>query len=195
MQPKRGMGYGTIDWPKDENKRIGALIGLFRSFTSSDRAAFEFSSSYVSSEGNYNDNLNDLNDQIFDPFVRDLRRYITSQLGARREDFSLPDIPAADRIVTPDHNSTEYTEAITAVEKAIKAVKDTNNYADADDQEQRIAELEAGTLLLKSPRFRLQALNEVLLKCLTYLAKQFVNALIGILAADHRQILSFHPPK
>lgn len=174
---QRGMGHGRINLPDDADQRLGVLISLFRSLTKSEDAAWRFSAEYISSERNLNDNVADLVDQVFLPFARDLRRRIDRHL----RDSNL--VPAADRIVHPDHNTTQCKTALHAIERTKKAVQDANDYPDADDQKQRLAELEAGVLLLKAPRFRLQALKEVLINCLTYLAKKFADQIIGITAA------------
>ena len=61
--------------------------------------------------------------------------------------------PASDRIVTLDHNKPEYKDAIAAVEKAISAARDSNEFGQlfADPREKVVAlsEMESGLQLLK----------------------------------------------
>jgi hypothetical protein len=56
-------------------------------------------------------------------------------------------VPASDRVVGLDHNSPDYSAAMEAMEAAIKAVRESNTYREIDpeDQELRLAELEAGS--------------------------------------------------
>ena len=62
------------------------------------------------------------------------------------------------------------------------AVREANDYPDGDDREQRLAELDAGRSLLDAPLVRVEALREVLVKGLKYLAGKFVESAIGIAA-------------
>jgi hypothetical protein len=49
------------------------------------------------------------------------------------------------------------------------------------DYEQRIAELESGHRLLKATRVRLDAIQEVLIKSLKWLAAKFADHVAGVL--------------
>lgn len=89
--------------------------------------------------------------------------------------------PASDRYVELDHNSREYQEATEAVERVIERVRSDNEYSatDPEDKEQRLAELEAGSTLLKSVRVRVTAVTAVLLSPLMYLAAKFLDTAVG----------------
>jgi hypothetical protein len=71
------MGHGRIDRPDELDRRLGILLALFRTLTANEQAGWRFAHSYVSSAKNLNDNILALVDQVFDPFVRDLRRKIS----------------------------------------------------------------------------------------------------------------------
>ncbi|MCK5428163.1 MAG: hypothetical protein KAI94_01760 [Anaerolineales bacterium] len=93
------------------------------------------------------------------------------------ENIGLPptesrDIPAANRTVTIDHNSTAYIEAAEAVDAVIEAVRGDNEYGDRDpeDKEQRLAELTAGKKLIEAARASISAVDAVLIKTLAYLS-------------------------
>jgi len=91
--------------------------------------------------------------------------------------------PAADRVVTLDHNSRDYARATEAVVRATEALRGDNEYVDADDRDQRVAELEAGSRLLRAVRVRLDAIEVLLIAALKYLAKKFAEQAIGVLAS------------
>lgn len=95
------------------------------------------------------------------------------------------DVPGSDRYVTVDHNSREYAEATEALDKTLEAVRGNNAFAEheAEDYEQRIAEIESGKRLLKAARVRLEAIIAVLAKALRYISTKFGDATMGALAA------------
>jgi hypothetical protein len=105
-------------------------------------------------------------------------------------------VPASDRFVTIDHNSTEYKETEEALKATIEAVRGNNEYgeSDPDDREQRLAELEAGITLLRPLRVALEKIRSVLLPPLKYLGKKFADNAIGALAsaAVGALLLLFH---
>jgi hypothetical protein len=170
-----GMGTGRIVLPEQGEQRLGIQIGLFRWLATGDFEPHQFAIQYVSTEGNFNDIILELGEHFFEPFARDLRRYIERNLVSM-------EVPASDRTVSPDHNSADYKDAIEAIEKTEKAIREANDYPDDDDKEQRIAELDAGRVLFEARRFRVQALKETLLECLKYLSKKFMDKTIGIAA-------------
>lgn len=90
-------------------------------------------------------------------------------------------VPASDRYVELDHNSPEFREATEAVRAVIERVRSDNEYnaTDPEDKQQRLAELEAGSTLLKSIRVRAAAVTAVLVPPLRYLAKKFLDTAIG----------------
>ncbi|MER8568033.1 hypothetical protein NKH85_18900 [Mesorhizobium sp. M0924] len=93
--------------------------------------------------------------------------------------------PASDRIVGLDHNSAAYLTAVAAVDQLIVVVRESNVYREADpeDQERRIAELEAGRRLLGSKWLSLATVKAALVGTVTYLAAKFADAPIGEAAA------------
>jgi Asp-tRNA(Asn)/Glu-tRNA(Gln) amidotransferase C subunit len=101
-------------------------------------------------------------DRIFD--LRDVATELTAQepnwssdeeLIGGAQDRSLSDIiPASDRIVRLNHNSKSYQETMTSLNRLIEAVETTNEYDDAEDKDERLAELSAGRRLLEAVRVR-----------------------------------------
>jgi hypothetical protein len=90
-------------------------------------------------------------------------------------------VPASDRVVGLDHNSPTYVAAVTAVDQLIVAVRESNAYRETepDDQERRLAELEAGRRLLASKWLSLATVKAALIGTVTYLAAKFADAPIG----------------
>jgi len=90
-------------------------------------------------------------------------------------------VSASDRIVGLDHNSAGYLAAVAAVDKLIIVVRESNLYREADpeDQERRLAELEAGRRLLGSRWLSLATVKAALIGTITYLAAKFTDAPIG----------------
>ena len=94
--------------------------------------------------------------------------------------------PAADRIVSLDHNSKEYRTTVEVLDAVIDEVRKSNEYGDKDpqDRDQRVAELEAGKRLLEAPKVSVNAIQAVIITTLAYLAMKFADAAIGNLASQ-----------
>ncbi len=89
--------------------------------------------------------------------------------------------PASDRFVRIDHNSAEFRDAVSKLAQVIEALRSNNEYAasDPEEHEQRIAELEGGSRLLRAVRIRLAAAVTVLIVPLRWLAIKFADNLIN----------------
>jgi len=168
-----GMG-GTLTWPNDPEKRLGMKLLLFRSAVTNRSADliswFGFVFIPSPSGRNINNAARRFLDQVFWPMSRELLQEANK-------------VPAADRVVHLDHNSSVYRQAIEALEKLEEALREANDYPDAEDKEQRIAEISATQRLLKSVRVRVAAVVTVIGSGLAYLASHFVGYAID--AASH----------
>lgn len=185
LAPPTGMvGSGEIKWPDDQEQRLGLQLQLFRRIASETLDAVDFAHNYFYvKNGNFDEILRELTSQVFEPFIRELRRYLLrnrarpiaddEELGAELA------LPASDRTVTLDHNQPEYTVAVDALDSAERAVQESNDYDDVDDKEQRMAEINAGRQLLRATRARADALIAVIYRSLKYLAVKFVDLAIG----------------
>lgn len=170
-----GVGNGKIVLPEDEVQRLGALTGLFRSLTEDDDAAWRFASEFISYENNLDVMISELVDQLYEPYVRDLRRQFRRMVNSSEAGT----IPASDRVVTLNHNEQPYQDVIQAIDKLSEALRQANDYDDPDDKAQREAELAAGKELLKAPRVREDGLLSVLGKALRYLWTKFRDNAVG----------------
>lgn len=172
----KGMGHGRISLPPETASRLGIQLHLFRTFLTDDDAAWRFSSDFVSGNTNTNDLIRELVYQLFEPFSRDLRRHFSKEWS------EIDKIPASDRFVEINHNAPETREAIDALKALRVALEQANDYPDQEDKAQRIAEIEAGLVLIRAPRVRLEAIRSVVFRSAKYLAKKFTDASIGIVA-------------
>lgn len=172
---QKGMGNGKIVLPEDEIQRLSALTGLFRSLTENDDAAWRFANDYISYENNFNVMISELVDQLYEPYVRDLRSQLQRMVSSSDADT----IPASDRVVSLNHNERPYQDVIKALDDLSEALRQTNNYDDPADKAQREAELAAGKELLKAPRVREDGLLSVLGKVLRYLWTKFRDTAVG----------------
>ena len=125
---------------------------------------------------NFNQLQQKFAEQIFLPFQGDLRRYIDRHWDA-------PIAPTADGAVPLNHNSGAYADAVQALEILEDALRETNDYPDDIEREQRIAEVSAGRRLLSASRVRVRALEAVLKEPLKQLWDKFKERAIGM-AAD-----------
>lgn len=171
------IGSGQLQWPEQDENRLGMQLKLVRQWASSLDAAVNFSMDFFG-ETKYDDAVRDLIQQIFLPLTDDLKRHL-SRLG--RSPAPQPVAPASDRIVPLNHNSSQIGDALTAVTNVKTALEATNDYEDHDDKEQQIAELTAGESLLKAAKARVAAIKIVLIHCLKYIGEKFADHAIGAL--------------
>jgi len=103
--------------------------------------------------------------------------------ATRREEG---EVPASDRVVTINHNAPAYKPTTEALAQTIETVSRNNEYraSDPDAHEQRVAELEAGAILLKAPKINVGWIKFGLMVTLKFLAVTFAGTAIGMLATD-----------
>lgn len=78
-------------------------------------------------------------------------------------------IPAADRIVTLNHNSEAYKKAVSALDAAIEEIEGTNYYPEPNDKEDVLTDLREGRGLLKETQVSLKKIDDCVLRVLKYL--------------------------
>jgi len=175
------VGSAKLDWPSDSRKYLGLRLALCRAFAQGDISLYDFASTFLYRENDFDVMASDVISQIFTPMSGELRRYLKRELARQISEVTYV-APASDRVVRLDHNSAEYRDASDALARVERAVQEANDYEDAEDKEQRVAELSAGQRLLQSARVRVDAVVTVLKPTLTYLTRQFADKAIGILA-------------
>jgi hypothetical protein len=165
---------GTLTWPGGPEKQLGMKLLLFRSAAEAGKGDLIASFGYMyipSSDTNISNAAHRFIEQVFGPMARELRRYLEQKASA---------VPAADRVVSLDHNSKGYSETIEAADELEKVIREANDFPDQEEKEQRIAEVSAVRRLLQAVRVRVEPII-ALLKPLADQAKtKLRDNLVGI---------------
>jgi hypothetical protein len=114
-----GMG-GTIEWPIEPEKQLGMKLLLFRSAAEKRSADVISWFGFVfmpSSDRSIDAAARRFVEQVFGPMARELRRYLERRAS---------EVPAADLIVTLDHNSAAYKDAIAALDTLENVIRGAN---------------------------------------------------------------------
>lgn len=173
------VGSGRLDWAKDRTERLGQQLALFKHFTANDFSWSDFTSNFLWAGSRYNDSIRKLNSELFEPFARDLLKDIQRSGTAHQ---ASPEIPAADRIVTLDHNARPYVQAVNGLDQVMDDLQRSNEIG-ADDpstRERIVAELDAGRRLLKASQVRAQAVWAVVYPALRWLADNTASTTLGV---------------
>lgn len=182
MKEQSGIGSGTITWPEQRDERLGAQLALFRAIATEKLDLMNFSYGYFYvRNGDINDTVREMMSQLFPPFISELRRHL-KRVGvepSRRTEAA--GIPASDRVVTLDHNSSQFDEVAAALEKAESALQQQNS-GDPDEKEQRLAELSAGRRLLQASRIRVGVFASLVISALIWVATVFAETAAGQVA-------------
>lgn len=93
--------------------------------------------------------------------------------------------PAADRIVTLDHNRAEYIEMVDAVDAVIDAVAGDNEYGNdaPEEKEAIVGGLKSGRSLLNAVNVKVSAVQAILLSALNYVINNFTKGVLAALGA------------
>ena len=91
------------------------------------------------------------------------------------------EVPASDRVVSLDHNSAAYKEAIAALDQVTEAARASNELGAEDplEKERVIAELSAAKRLLESIKVSVQKVSALIGTTLLWLGSKFAEAPIG----------------
>jgi hypothetical protein len=178
--PMGSMGGGLLTFPLDRRERMSDQIFLCRFLSENDLNVHKIGLDFFRrGTENRDGTIENINQELFRPMARDLRRYFERVANDQQTE-----IPASDRTVTLDHNSQSYQEAVEAVDRLEELVRQTNDYDDPDDKEQKLAELDAGRRLLKPIRVRVRAVAQVLAGAIRSLTLKFGMGLINQAAHD-----------
>jgi hypothetical protein len=173
-------GNGVLNWPEGSQERLGMKLLLFRAIAKGDADAAELGFIFTRTGTNINANAQAFVQQIFMPMARELRRHFEQTIGSAA---SAPTVPAADRVVQLDHNSRPYRELVEALGNLERALAESNEYPDAVDKEQRIAEVSATRRLLQSARVRVAAVVGLLGSGIGYFTHELATTAVGRAAA------------
>jgi hypothetical protein len=173
---------GDLLWPTDAKGRLGMKLLLFRSIAEGRHDAGMLGIDFTyAGNANLDDNGRAFIDQVFGPLARELRRKLETEVGEREE---MEIIPASDRTVTINHNSSEYTAAAKALDDLEYALRTANDFVgEPEEKDQRIAEVGAVKRLLEAARVRVEPVQLLLKSWLVQYATQVKTGLIAIAAA------------
>jgi DNA-directed RNA polymerase subunit K/omega len=169
------VGSGMLDWPKDRTDRLAMKVALLRALSSEQIDIFDFTSSFLYTANNFDTNVSDVAQQIFQPTVRELIRYIEERFDKA--------VPAADRAVTVNHNSREYADADEAMEKLEKAIHEANDFDDPLEKEQREAEISAARRLIRASLVRVAMVVELIKPVVTKYITQVRDGIVANMAS------------
>lgn len=176
----RGMiGSGKLNWPEDLEDRLSSQLVLLDSLTEKEDSAWQFGINFFPVSGNnINGIITEMNQHLFEPHVRELRRYLVKNVDKPVANVVLEGIPAADRIVTLDHNSSAHQDADAALADVEQKVQQVNE-GDPEEKERVVAEISAARRLLQATKLRIGALVGLVGIALTWIAAQFAETAVG----------------
>jgi hypothetical protein len=70
------VGSGTLTWPDDMRERLAMQIELVRRLAAGKPDVLDFTHNFMWVQNNYDDNIAELVQQVFRPFVRDFLRFV-----------------------------------------------------------------------------------------------------------------------
>jgi hypothetical protein len=126
--------------------------------------------------------------------------YRISPKGIRTVEFTFDDdpsdaviLPAADRVVSLNHNGDPYKEAIKALDHAVAAFKEDSSLGNEWGQEKGVPVrvIEAGRELLSETTARLAMINTTIIEPLRIIRDQYQDAIVaGLVTAAADQVIS-----
>jgi len=164
-----------ITWPDEPEKRLGMKLLLFRAVAAGDAGYLaRLAHAYIpSSDRNIENSAKRFIDQVFRPMAKELRKYLEEKVG------EVAAVPTSEGFVPLDHNSAGYIDVQDALEALERALVQSNDFPEAEEREQRVAEVSAARRLLNAVRVRLSALAELLRPLLKDYAKGLRGAIIA----------------
>ncbi len=179
-------GAPKLEWPSENEKRLGMQLLMFRSMARGDINAGMLGKMYIPGSGrNINDNSRAFIDQVFRPMSRELIRYLRRIGEAKAEEA----VPAADRVVSLDHNSKTYTDALDAADEVETALKEANDFTDSEEKEQRIAEVSAVRRLLIAIRVRVEPIIAILKPLAEQARTKLKDTIVGMAVSKFLALL------
>jgi hypothetical protein len=174
------VGSGNLTWPSGKRDRLAMQLALFHAFRDGKTDPPTFHNLFFGGTRHLDEMTRQVNDQIFGPMARDLRRFLIQQNEMKEQNSDTA--PASDRTVTLDHNQPDYSAAMQSVDALEAAIREANDYDDFEDNDQRIAEISAGRRLLQASRVRVAALINTIGTALKWLIEKFAAGIIGQVA-------------
>jgi hypothetical protein len=182
------VGSANLSWPSGKRNLLAMQLALFRAFKDGKTDPTTFHHYFFGGTGRFDEMVQEVNDQIFGPMAGDLRRFLIQENDLKEQNSDT--VPASDRMVRLDHNQPDYSATMQSVDALDAAIRETNDYDDLEDKDQRIAEISAGRRLLQASRVRIIALRSTLGAALIWLIEKFAGGIIGQIAKTTWDALS-----
>src|ERR1700730_12899867 len=96
-------------------------LALFRAFKDGKTSPTTFHHLFFGGANRFDEMIQEVNNQIFGPMSRDLRRLLTQQNELKEQNSDTA--PASDRTVTLDHNQPDYSAAMQSVDALEAAIR------------------------------------------------------------------------
>ena len=122
-----------------------------------------------------------------EPLARRVAALRADEVQKQRPDT----IPASDRHVGPDHNSSEFKELIGTLDRLTHAIEENNQYAasEPDDQDRQLAEMRSAKNILTGSASIGPVFVAAIASSLTYICIKFADTFIGKLAEQAFDLL------
>ncbi|MCR9140433.1 MAG: hypothetical protein NXI27_31065 [Alphaproteobacteria bacterium] len=180
IPPRSMVGSGRLDWPVNRDQRLGGQLVLLEQLATGDLEPTDFAFNFFySGDTNINSTVGEMANVLFEPHSRELKRYLLRAIDEAEAAFEY--VPAADRLVSLDHNSPQYKEAIDAVSTVQEKLRE-NNEIDPEDKIRVEVEIRSGLDILAAPKTRIEAAKTLLLGALGWLAMEFASSAVGVVA-------------
>ena len=173
---------GSLKLPVKKIQRLSAQLNLFRAIDKGDIDFTSFAHEHFYNGRSAQAAVEKFTSQLFEPFTSELRRYIEryfdEEIPDNLEAETRPAIPAANRIVTLNHNAPEYTATLDGLEGIEDQIR-TSNALPKEDRDRSLVELTAVKEILKQETARIEVLKGFVLPTLIFLSVLLVETVAG----------------
>lgn len=168
-----------LDWPRSPNEYLAKRLQIFRGFSNESLNPLNFAHKfYQSSSTRLDDFISLLVTNLFMPTARDFRKQVERTI----RDVATGDIAlASDRIVTRSDNFEKFAEIEIETDKVIKGINESNILAGLEEKHRLIAEIAAGSDVMKQNQSRWGAIKNTILVALKYLLHKISDTAIGLI--------------
>ncbi|MEQ9490984.1 MAG: DUF1488 family protein [Alphaproteobacteria bacterium] len=185
------VGSGSLEWPKTKEGRLAMQLCLFKSFADGEYTIKDFCINFLYVEGGLPNMVDEVVTQYFRPASRDLRKIFRKQIETNTTtQSSTSQAPAADRIVSLDHNSRTYIDAIEALNKCRDEFAQSR-LSDNDPEFKRrtLAELDASNRLLKEKTVNADVVKNICISTLSNLISKFLETSLSKIAQTAKHFI------